>query len=126
MPLETNESDRWADARVVSVIALSLLANTVYAIVAPFLPIEFARKEIDENWVGVIFATYSVAIVIYSPLVCTTIRLFGRRNLMMFGTFLMGISFIAFGALLFIENTAIYIAFALVTRFLQGAASTLI
>ena len=45
---------------------------------------------------------------------------------MMFGTFLMGISFMVFGILLFIHNKRVYIGVALVTRFLQGASATLI
>jgi len=46
------------------------LANAAYAIIAPFLPIELERKQIDLEWIGWIFGIYSFAIIIYSPFVC--------------------------------------------------------
>jgi len=37
--------------------------------IAPFLPVEFEEKGISGQWVGMIFAVYSVAVIIFSPMV---------------------------------------------------------
>ena len=75
---------------------------------------------------GYIFAIYSVAVIVISPMVGKLIANYGRRNLIILGILLMGISFICFGAASYIENTHLFIGISFVTRFLQGAASSLI
>lgn len=37
----------WIDALVISILSITALANSAYAIIAPFLPFEFKRKGID-------------------------------------------------------------------------------
>ena len=47
----------------------TLISNSAYAMIAPFLPIEYEAKGVSGEWVGMIFAVYSVAVIIFSPLV---------------------------------------------------------
>ena len=54
------------------------------------------------------------------------IAIFGRKKLIIFGTMLMGTSFIVFGWLSNIKNKNLYIALALLNRFFEGIASSLI
>jgi DHA1 family multidrug resistance protein-like MFS transporter len=82
---------------VISILSITAISNSAYAIIAPFLPFEFKRKEIDQSWIGYIFSIYSVAVIFCSPLVGKMMPIFGRRNLVVFGMFLMGASFISFG-----------------------------
>ena len=42
---EKNES--FVDALVISILSITAIANSAYAIIAPFLPFEFKRKGID-------------------------------------------------------------------------------
>lgn len=44
-PDEKRES--FVDALVVSILSITAIANSAYAIIAPFLPFEFKRKGID-------------------------------------------------------------------------------
>jgi len=76
--------------------------------------------------VGYIFAIYSVAVIFGSPLVGNMMKKFGRRNPIQFGMLLMGSAFITFGLMELIENTKIFLAFALLNRLCQGFASSLI
>lgn len=85
------------DLTVVSMFTLTALSNSAYALIAPFLPFEFERKNIGLAMVGYIFAIYSVAVISFSPIVGKIISKFGRRNIITFGVVLMGISFISFG-----------------------------
>ena len=78
-----------------------LLSNSAYALIAPFLPIEFEIKGITGGFVGVIFMSFSAAVIILSPFVCNFIKLVGKRNLIAFGIFTMGVCFVFFG---YIDN----------------------
>lgn len=94
------------------------MANSAYAIIAPFLPFEFERKGVDQDWIGYIFAIYSVAVIFCSPLVGNMITVFGRRNLIVSGMFLMGASFIVFGLISDMEDKHTFITLSLINRFL--------
>jgi MFS family permease len=105
---------------------MTALSNSAYAIIAPFLPFEFKKKGIDQEWIGYIFTIYSVAVIFASPMVGKMISMIGRRNLIITGLVLMGSSFIAFGMIGVIEDKSIFIALALIIRLCQGLASSLI
>ena len=74
-------------------------------------------------WIGVIFSTYSVAVIINSPFIGFYIRKFGRRNLMTIGTFFMGTSIISYGLIGYIENKILFISLSIIFRFIQGISS---
>ena len=97
---------------------MTALANSAYAIIAPFLPFEFERKEIDQDWIGYIFAVYSIAVIFCSPLVGSMISYCGRRKPVFLGMLLMGASFIVFGLISEIPNKNVFIALAIFNRFL--------
>jgi MFS family permease len=87
---------------VLAILAILILANSGYSIIAPFLPLQFKEKGINPAWVGSIFSTYSIAVIFNSPRVAGYIKLYGRRTLIQMGTFLMGVSIIAYGLLAYI------------------------
>lgn len=86
------------DLVVCSMFFITALSNSAYALIAPFLPFEFERKGVDLTLMGYIFSIYSVAVIFCSPLIGKLISKMGRRNLIMFGVFLMGSAFMLFGA----------------------------
>jgi hypothetical protein len=63
---------------VLSVMGITALSNSAYAIIAPFLPFEFEKKKVDSRWLGYIFSIYSVAVVLCSPMVGKMISILGR------------------------------------------------
>jgi MFS family permease len=67
---------------------------------------------------GYIFAIYSLAVIFCSPFIGKMIGTCGRRNLITFGIFLMGISFLLFGAASNIENYTLFLIASFTTRFL--------
>lgn len=68
--------------------------------------------------VGYIFSIYSVAVIVASPMIGKIITKFGRRFLIRMGVILMGLSFIGFGLLDFIENKSLYIGLTFLVRLL--------
>ena len=108
----------WIDGVVISILGMTALANSAYAIIAPFLPFEFKKKEVDQDWIGYIFAVYSVAVIFCSPMVGSMISYCGRRKPVFIGMFLMGSSFIMFGLISDIQNKSVFITLAIFNRFL--------
>ena len=103
---------------MISILSITALANSAYAIIAPFLPFEFKRKEIDQDWIGYIFSIYSVAVIFGSPLVGSMIVVLGRRNIIVFGMFCMGTSFVIFGLISETQSKPLFIGLSLLNRFL--------
>jgi MFS family permease len=103
-----------------------MLSNSAYAIIAPFVPFEAQKKHVDQTWIGYVFSVYSVAFIICSPFFSQLIKSQGRQKLISIGMLSMGLSFIAFGLLSFIESRETFIAGMLIARFMQGFSSSLI
>lgn len=72
---------------------------------------------------GYVFAIYSIAIIIFSPICGSMIAKVGRINLIRIGVFFMGLSFILLGLSSLIQDKTWFIVASLVTRFVQGFAS---
>jgi|JI9StandDraft_1071089.scaffolds.fasta_scaffold275962_1 MFS family permease len=89
---------------VVAMLSVTCLSNSAYAMVAPFLPFEFQRKGISQTYMGYVFAIYSVAVVIFSPICGTLISKIGRIMMVRIGVFFMGLSFMLLGASSIIQD----------------------
>jgi hypothetical protein len=51
----------------VTIITGTILSCSCYSVIAPFLPTEIVRKQIDEVLAGYIFASFSIAVIFGSP-----------------------------------------------------------
>lgn len=99
-------------------VFVTMLANSAYSIVAPFLPVEFQQKGISASVTGYVFAVYSVAVVVAAPFLGMLMQRIGRRLIVAMGLALMGVSFIGFAAINGISNYPLFITCALVARLL--------
>jgi MFS family permease len=106
------------DRTLVSVFFITLASNSAYAIMAPFLPFEFEKKSISQSLIGYIFAVYSLAVIVSSPIIGYLIAHIGRRPLIRLGVLLMGVSFLLFAAIDRSTNKFVYVSGALIARFL--------
>ena len=112
------------DLTIVSMFFITGLSNSAYALIAPFLPFEFKKKGINQGVVGYIFSIYSLAVIFASPMIGKMITSRGRRPLIRLGVLLMGVSFIAYGLIDYIEDNTIYICLSFIIRLLQGFSSS--
>lgn len=91
--LETSKEQEQAegsyhDTLIVTLLCLVTFAgNSAYSSVAPFYPGEAVKKGVDESYVGFIFAGYSLAIFVFSPLYGKLLTEIGRKNILMVGCF---------------------------------------
>jgi len=76
--------------------------------------------------VGLMFSIYSVAVIIFSPLVGKILGRIGNTNMITTGMVIMGLVFIAFGLVAKIENKNLLYFFGFSLRFIQGAASAFV
>lgn len=96
--------------------------------VAPFLPQELKARGIKLDIYGYIFGIYSVAFIIFSPIIGELLRKYKRRKLVfMIGLVCMALSMVAYAIVpKFVSNKKVLIFFFLLFRFLQGFSSTAI
>ena len=106
------------DSTIASMLIITALSNSAYAVIAPFLPFEFEKKNIHQSFVGYIFSAYSVSVIICSLYIGKMITKIGRKTLIQYGVCLMGLSFILFAGLSYIENTTIYMGAMFAIRLL--------
>jgi len=104
-----------------AVVAMCLIAFFSYLTVgmlAPFLPQHLTAIGIDERWSGVIFAVYSVAAILTTPLANIFVARFGRVVPIASGLVVQAVSAFVFGT--FSDNLGIL----LLSRFTQGCGAS--
>lgn len=111
------------DITIASVLLITAMSNSAYALVAPFLPFEIEKKGIGQHTMGFVFSVFSVALIIASPLIGKNLSRLGRKNSLLAGTLLMTTSFLTFGMLPLINNPHVFIWVIYLIRFIQGLAS---
>jgi MFS family permease len=90
------------------------------------MPLEFQRRNVDEDLTGYIFGTFSLAVIVGSPFVSLVIQRFGRRRTLMVACVTMTISVSAYAAITHFQSKGWFIAISFVARLFQGAASVAI
>ena len=74
-----------------------VFSNSVYALAAPFLPVVFSEMNMSGGWVGLIFAMYSISMIIVSPFIGVIVDKVGQTNLLAVGLIAMGMSIVLLG-----------------------------
>ena len=105
-----------------------MLSNMGYGLFAPFVPLVFNEREINIDYLGCIFAVYSVAIIICSPFIGYIINKYHKRRLVFqIGLFCMAACLLGYGvAFDTVESNEMLIIIIFALRFMQGFASSAI
>lgn len=114
------------ERKLVWILICTLISNSAYALIAPFLPLEFKDKGISGEMIGLIFAIYSVAVIIVSPLVGKVLVCVGNTNMISMGIATMGAAFVCFGFIEELEEINLILAVGFTLRFIQGASSAFV
>lgn len=98
-----------------------ICSNLFYALSAPFLPVVFVEeKGIEETWVGIIFAAFSISSMIASTQVTGLVAKYGQTKIIFVALLLMAISVFFFGFIELMTGEAGIIAVSLVLRLILG------
>ena len=93
------------EVKIVWILFCTVVSNMAYALIAPFLPLEFIAKGVSHGMIGVIFAIYSLSVIVWSPIVSTSLLTVATpKNIIACGILSMGTCFILFGLLDDMEN----------------------
>ena len=112
------------EPKILWILFVTVVSNFGYAVIAPFLPIEYKEKGISDSVMGCIFAVYSVAVVLWSPYVSSSlIYKASKRTIIGSSMAMMGVCFALFGLTDMIKSNNILIACVFVNRFFQGMCS---
>ena len=114
------------DGKLVWILICTLISNSAYALIAPFLPLEFKEKGVSGEMIGIMFALYSVAVIICSPFVGKTLIYCGNANMIALGIATMGTAFIFFGLIDQLDSEVYVMTAGCILRFVQGAASAFV
>ena len=100
--------------------AVNLLANSAYSSIAPFYPSEAISKGVPESIFGLVFSSYSIAMVIFAPMYAKLLFTHGCRAVLTTGCIAEGIAILIFGTFHFIDNAATFAVCSIFCRFLEG------
>ena len=114
------------ERKLVWILICTLISNSAYALIAPFLPLEFADKGVSGEMIGIMFAIYSVAVIVCSPFVGRTILCVGNTNMISLGITTMGLAFIFFGFIPRLDDMTSILTLGFILRFIQGASSAFV
>ena len=105
------------ERKIVWIMICTLISNSAYALIAPFLPLEFKKVEISGHMIGLMFAIYSVAVILTSPIVGKTVSIVGRTNMISLGIATMGLAFVLFGFIPSITAKTVILTVGFLLRF---------
>ena len=113
---------------LVMMIVANLFANICYAVIVPFLPLEFKKFGLDEQIYGYIyiFGVYAGAGMVGSLAVGKLMTKVGRRIMLVWGMLFLGISMIAFGFIHYAPNNLILTIVWLWLRTVEGISTSMI
>ena len=114
------------DILACKIFIATFMSNVAYGIIAPIVPIIFKQKGVPLNAVALIFAAYSVSMIIVSPIVPFLMRKSGQQFVIKTGLLLFGICLICFGTVQYMHRTSLIVAYSTFLRALQGVCSALI
>ena len=92
------------------------MSNVAYGIIAPIVPIIFKQKGVPLSAVALIFAAYSVSMIIVSPMVPYFMRKWGDQMIIKTGLLLFGICLICFGTVKYMEDTRLIVIYSTLLR----------
>jgi MFS family permease len=113
-------------AFTISMFTIFTLSVSCYSVIAPFMPIEIVKKGVDESVMGWIIGVFSLALILMAPVMGWIIERVGRRNPIIFGSFLLGVSFEMFAIIHYIEEKTMFVTLLFIFRIIQGIATVLI
>ena len=92
------------DCNLLIILPTTFLANCIYGLMMPFLPLLIEEKGIDTTWTGLIFASYAVALIFVSLIAGKIVDQVTHARTMFIGTLVMAVSISAFSVAFDLEE----------------------
>mmetsp|Transcript_35226 Transcript_35226/g.34891 ORF Transcript_35226/g.34891 Transcript_35226/m.34891 type:complete len:85 (+) Transcript_35226:3-257(+) len=82
------------DKLIITLSLVNLFTNSAYSSIAPFYPLEAAKKGVNPIYIGFIFSIYSLVKAMVAPIVGNLMSKTGRKVMIFSGLFLEGTAII--------------------------------
>ena len=105
---------------------VNLLANSAYSSIAPFFPQEALKKGVPTSLHGIVFASYSISMAIFSPMFARLLNMHSAKKILISGCICEGVAMICFGMIDFINETTAFACASFLCRFLEGFGNGLL
>ena len=114
------------ECKIIWVLLCTLISNSAYGLIAPFLPPVFKEKGLSGELIGLMIGAYSIAVMLCSPFIGRLMKWAGNTNMIATGLLVMGLAFLGFGVIDLVQSDLIIASAGFLLRFLQGASSACI
>ena len=99
---------------------VNLLANSAYSSIAPFYPQEALKKGVPTSLFGIVFASYSISMAIFSPMFARLLNGNSAKRILISGCICEGVAMIVFGLFDLFSDPMTYACASMLCRFLEG------
>ena len=99
---------------------VNLLANSAYSSIAPFYPQEALKKGVPTSLFGIVFASYSISMAVFSPMFARLLNANSAKRILISGCICEGVAMIVFGLFDLISDPTTYACASFLCRFLEG------
>jgi len=99
--------------------AINFLANTAYSSIAPFYPGEATLKNVPVGFIGIIFASYSIAMAFSGSIYVKLLKM-NPKVILVTGLVAEGSAMIVFGMLHYVDNPLIFAVGSFICRWIEG------
>ena len=105
---------------------MMIIINASYGICAPFLPHLSDEHDVDQSYLGIMFCAYSISMAIMSPISGKFQYSLGRRNVVQYGLFIVGLPFLGFYFINLMSRTSTsFILLFILMRVIQGIGTSM-
>ncbi|GAV01131.1 hypothetical protein RvY_11889-1 [Ramazzottius varieornatus] len=123
MDSERTGRSRFSRSQILILIAgccSSLFINMAEASVPLILPRTIIVKEIPYAYIGLIFAMFSISIILFEPFQAKIIPFLGTRTSFCISSFVGAACYLSYAVLNIAEETAAFVSCATILRFVEG------
>ena len=103
----------------------NLCCHAVYSVLAAFFPQEAKAKGMNDDWVGIVFASFAAVIFVCSPFAGRLMTRHGKVMVYLWGLVIVSSATICFSAASAVPEGWPFLLFCLVMRLLQGVGAAL-
>lgn len=111
------------DTAFLVILTTLFFSNTMYGLASPFLPDFFEKRHVNQEWTGIIFASYAVAVTFSAIISGKLLGKSGHKYFTGSGAMLMALSIAGFGLIEYEEKNNVVIIISIVLRLFQGKTS---
>ena len=102
---------------------LSLFSPINQSIIAPFYPLEAAKKGVTESISGLVFSIHAFTVMVASPLIGIITPKLGAKRVLLTGILGSACAIVAFGALDYVKDTTLFIVLCFLVRICEALGS---